>query len=255
MKFNNHNVKISPSALIGKNVKIGDGSVIYDNVVIEDNVVIANDCVIGEPLNDFYTNEQYVNPKTVIGKNSLIRSHCILYAGSTFGNNFSTGHRVTIREEAHFGTNCRVGTLSDFQGYSNIGNNCWFHSNVFVCQRAEISNYVMVYPHVVMTDDPTPPSNIGNGPIIHEYAQIGARSLLLPGVEIGEHALVGASSVVTTNIDAYQLVLGNPARPIKDTREIISRQTGKSHYPWPYNFERGMPWEGMGYDKWLKDND
>ncbi|MBK7762862.1 MAG: hypothetical protein IPI46_05745 [Bacteroidetes bacterium] len=49
------------------------------------------------------------------------------------------------------------------------------------------------------------------------------------------------------------MVLGNPAKVIKDVREIKSRESGESHYPWPYNFERGMPWEGIGFENWEKE--
>ena len=98
MMFNNHNLSISPKASIGKNVRIGDNTIIFDNVVIEDNVTIAHNCVIGEPLNNYYTNHEYGNPPTVIGKGSLIRSHAIVYAGNRLGQFVSTGHRVTMRE-------------------------------------------------------------------------------------------------------------------------------------------------------------
>ncbi len=113
MKFNNKNITISSKSEIGKNVKIGDNSIIYDNVIIEDNAVICNNCIIGEPDANYYKSEDYENQQTTIGEGSLIRSHTILYAGSSFGENFSTGHRVTIREETVFGKNCRVGTLCD----------------------------------------------------------------------------------------------------------------------------------------------
>ena len=65
-KFNNRNVYISSSAKIGKNVKIGDNTTIYDNVVIGDNTIICNDCVIGEPLNNYYSDiDNYKNPETI----------------------------------------------------------------------------------------------------------------------------------------------------------------------------------------------
>lgn len=84
-KFSGANVRISPTAKIGKNVKIGDNTVIYDNVEIGDNTIICNDCVIGEPLNDYYYQpDTYENPKTIIGANSLIRSHTIIYADNKF---------------------------------------------------------------------------------------------------------------------------------------------------------------------------
>lgn len=255
MKFNNRNVLISPSAKIGKNVRIGDNVTIYHNVVVKDNVTICNDCVIGEPLASYYEDDTYQNPITIIGDNSLIRSHCIIYAGTELGKNFNSGHRVTIREFTIFKDNCRVGTVSDIQGYSTFGNNCWLHSNVHIGQKSTIGNFVFIYPYVVLTNDPTPPSDICIGPTIGDYSQIAVFSVLLPGVKIGKHALVGAGSIVGKDVADYQLVLGSPAKFIKDVREIKSRETGEAHYPWPLRFERGMPWEEIGFEQWNKLNE
>lgn len=255
MKFNNINVIISPKAKIGKNVRIGDNTTIYDNVEIGDDTIISNNCIIGEPLNDYYFNEEYNNPSTIIGENSLIRSHTIIYAGNVFGENFSCGHRVTIRENTKFGDSCRIGTLSDIQGHSEFGNHCWLHSNVHIGQKSKIGNFVFIYPYVVFTNDPTPPSNICIGPTVGDYSQIAVYSVLLPGVKIGKHCLVGAGSIVSKDIDDYQLVLGNPAKQIKNVSEIKDRETGESHYPWPFRFERGMPWEGVGFKEWEEENE
>jgi len=255
MKFNNKNVIISTSAKIGKNVRIGDNVTIYDNVVLKDNVTICNDCIIGEPLASYYKDDAYENPTTIVGENSLLRSHSIIYAGTELGDNFNCGHRVTIREFTIFKKDCRVGTVSDIQGYSTFGNNCWLHSNVHIGQKSTIGDFVFIYPYVVLTNDPTPPSDICIGPTIGDYSQIAVFSVLLPGVKIGKHALVGAGSIVGKDVEDYQLVIGSPAKFIKDVREIKSRETSEAHYPWPLRFERGMPWEGVGFETWNKSKE
>ena len=254
MKFNNINVSISKKAQIGSNVKIGDNTTIYVNVEIGDNSIISNNCTIGEPLGNYYNNiDSYENPKTIIGNNALIRSNAIIYAGSTFGNHFSTGHSVTIRENSHFGEHCRLGTLCDIQGNVEIGDYCWFHSNVHIGQTSKIGNFVFIYPYVILTNDPHPPSNICNGPTIGDYSQVAVGSVILPGVKIGKHCLIGAQSLVGKNVEDYQLVSGIPSKFLKDVRELVSRETGKSHYPWPENFDRGMPWENIGFENWNKN--
>jgi len=86
VKFNNKNVSIGLNVQLGTNVRIGDNTIIYNNVVIGDNAIIANDCVIGEPLHSYYYDNEYINPLTIIGSDSLIRSHTIIYAGSEFGD-------------------------------------------------------------------------------------------------------------------------------------------------------------------------
>ena len=90
------------------------------------------------------------------------------------------------------------------------------------------------------------------GPTVGDYTQIATGSILLPGVIIGKHCLIGARSLVSRNVDDYMLALGSPAKPIKDVREIKDRISGEPHYPWPYHFDRGMPWSEIGFEKWEK---
>lgn len=252
-KFSGKDICISPLAKIGNNVKIGDRTIIYDNVEIGNNTIICNDCVIGEPLNAYYSEgDKYENPPTVIGANSLIRSHTIIYAGNIVGDHFQTGHRVTVRENTVFGSHCSLGTLDDIQGHSVFGDYCRLHSNVHIGMHSTLGNFVFVYPYVVFTNDPTPPSDICIGPIVGDFSQVATGSVLLPGVKIGKHCLVGACSSVTKDVPDYQLVVGVPAKVLKDVREIKDRETGEAHYPWPYRFNRNMPWNGVGFDEWCK---
>lgn len=253
-KFNGIGVQISPKAKIGKNVRIGDNTIIYDNVVIGDDTTICNNCVIGEPLNSYYYNDGEENPQTLIGKESLIRSHTIIYAGNRMGDYFQTGHRATIRENTVFGHHCSIGTLDDIQGHSVFGNYCRLHSNVYIGMHSTLGDYVFVYPYVVFTNDPTPPSDLCIGPKVGDYSQIATGSILLPGVNVGKHCLVGAGSVVAKDVSDYMLVVGTAARPLKDVREIRDRETGEAHYPWPYRFTRNMPWKEIGFDEWQKEN-
>lgn len=258
-KFSETNVRVSPNAKIGKNVKIGDNTIIYDNVEIGDNTIICNDCVIGEPLNVYYSDiDNYENPKTIIGPNSLIRSHTIIYADNVFGEGLQTGHRVTIREKTIMGTHCSVGTLSDIQGHSVFGDYVRLHSSVHIGQASTIGNFCWIYPFTVFTNDPTPPSEICIGPTIGDYSIIATQCLLLAGVVVGKHCLVGACSMVSKNMADFTVAVGSPAKPVKDIREIKDRETGEAHYPWPYHFSRYMPWDGMNFDEWcnsLNDND
>lgn len=253
MKFNNRNVFISPSAIIGHNVKIGDNTVIYDNVEIGDNTIIANDCVIGEPTQDYYTNpDSYVNPKTVIGANSIIRSHCIIYSGSSFGEGLMTGHRITVRENAWFGKNCLISTLVDVQGNCRVGDYSRLYSNVHVGERTEIGKYVFVFPYTVFTNDPQPPSDSLKGAKVGDYSLITVHCSVLPGVNIGSNCLIGANSVISRDIPDFTFALGSPAKPVTDIRNIPSKQNPEeNYYPWPFHFKRGMPWEEEGYAAWL----
>ena len=107
-------------------------------------------------------------------------------------------------------------------------------------------------PIFILTNDPTPPSKSIVGVTVEDYAVISAGSIILPGVNIGEGSLVGAGSVVSKDVKKETLVVGNPVKKILPIRDIKNRQTGEQVYPWKYTFSRGMPWEKLGYDKWIK---
>lgn len=248
--FNNNNVRVSSNAIVGKNVRIGDNTVIFDNVVIGDNVTIAHDCIIGEPLNEYYSNPNYRNPVTLIGANSLIRSHAIIYAGNKLGEYVSTGHRINLRENNIIGHHSVIGTCVDIEGNASVGNYCRIYSSVAIAPLSKIGNFVFIYAFVVLANDPCPPSEDVKGCIISDYTQISVHSTILPGVEIGTNCLIGAGSIVNHNIPDFSLATGNPAKLIMDIRKYV--MLGKGHpYPWMHKFTRGMPWENIGYDKWI----
>lgn len=251
MKFNGRNIHVDPSAQVGLGVKLGDNVTVYPNVVIKDGAIICNDVVLGEPTSEFYSNSSYSNPQTIIGANSLIRSHAIIYAGVELGDNFSCGHRVTVREFTVMENCCRIGSYSDVQQRVSLGSYSWIHSGVFVPNQTKIGCHVMIYPHVIFTDDRTPPSDDLSAPIIRDFAQVGAHSTILPGVIVGRHTLVGAGSVVTKSVADFMCVVGNPADVKMDVRDI-KLEDGSAAYPWPRRFSRGMPWCQEGFDNWLK---
>lgn len=255
MKFNNLNISIGKNVIIGQNVKLGDNTTIYDNVLIEDGVIIGNNCVIGEPLYEYYINENYENPQTVIKRGNLIRSHTIIYAGTQLDENVKFGHFVTIREFTLVGKNSIIGTKCDIQGFVEIGNYVRLHSYVVVGQKTKIRNFVQVFPFTVFTNDPKPPSNELIGPFVDEYSVIASSCIILAGKKIGKHCLIGANSLVNKDVEDYSFVMGSPARRICDIRKLPIFTNDKRHYPWPYNFDRGMPWQETSYNNWKKEND
>jgi len=259
-----NNCMISDSVVIKDNVIIGDNVIIEDNcyidygVILRDNVHIKKGsyigvrCILGEYLMDFYSNRINKIHPLVIGENALIRSDTIIYGETSIGKKFQTGHRVTIRERSTIGNNVRIGTLSDIQEDCRIGNYVSLHSNVFVGEKSVIKDYVWIFPHVILTNDPTPPSQTLLGVSVEDYAAIAAGSIILPGVNIGEDSLVGAGSVVSKNVEKETLAVGNPAKRTSPIQDIKNKQTGEQVYPWKYTFSRGMPWEKLGYEQWLK---
>lgn len=226
---------ISAEVKLAQNVIIGPYSIIHKNVTIEEGTVVGSHCEIGHPAHNFSG-----GPPLKIGKNSFIRSHSIFYEGSTFGDNLVTGHRVTVREKTIAGRNLQIGTLSDIQGHCEIGAFVKFHSNVHIGQHSKISDYVWIFPYVVLTNDPHPPSDLMMGVTLEKYVAIATMSIILPGVTVKEGALVGAHSSVSKDVGPNTVVAGSPAKYICDTDKIkLKDGSNKSAYPWRRHFHRG----------------
>lgn len=259
---------ISEKACIGKDVVIKDGVVIEDNVTVEDgcyidygavikenvtvgkNSFIGAQCILGEFLQDFFAQKSNQPHPLKIGEQALLRSGTILYGDSKIGDHFQTGHRAVVREKSEIGHHVSIGTFSDIQGDCKIGNYVRIHSNVFLSMKSCLKDYVWIFPHVVFTDDPMPPSNTVCGATVEAFACICARALILPGIHIGREALIAAGSTVTKDVEDMAVVMGNPAKP-HGTVTGIKEKDGSPHYPWRNRFERGMPWCGTTYEEWV----
>lgn len=253
------NVTIQSGCVIGNNVTISDGVFIDYNVIIRDEVIIGKksflgtNCILGEYTADVINDAERKNPVLEIGEKALIRSGSIIYAGTTIGNNFQTGHRVTIRENAKIGDFVSVGTLSDIQGYCEIGNYVRMHSNVHIGQESKIEDFVWIFPYVVLTNDPTPPSYELKGVTLKSFAVVSTGSILLPGVTVEGDSLIAAGAIVTKDVHEGEVVGGNPAKVISDISKIKNHITGENVYPWRYTFKRGMPWEESDYQTWYEN--
>lgn len=256
-----HNVTIGHNCIIEDNVDLRDGVYIESNCIIRSGVSIGEcsnvgaNCIIGEHWMDFYKEHEVQCHPLKIGKNALIRSGSIIYAGSEIGNNFQTGHQVTIREKAKIGDHVSVGTLSDIQGNCKIGNYVRLHSNVHVGQLSQIDDFVWIFPYVVLTNDPTPPSENFIGVHIKSFAIVATGAILLPGIQVEMDSLIAAGAIVTKSVKQYAVVGGNPAKEISDVRKIKSKITGEAIYPWRYHFSRTMPWDGQDFNTWYASLD
>ncbi|MDF0718774.1 DapH/DapD/GlmU-related protein [Kaistella sp. PBT33-4] len=241
---------ISPLAKIGKNVNISEGVVIYDNVEIGDNTFIGPYCIIGEPTINYYKNfPDHKFESTVIGCNSIIRSFSTIYEGVKIGDNFQSGHHVVIREQNVIGTNTSFGSFSELPGNSSIGNFVRIHSKVMLSENNIIEDYVWIFPFVVLTNVKHPPIGDFKQTRIKKYAQIYANATILPGVTIGENAIIAAGTLVTKDVPDERLIIGYPGVDKKSVREIKD-ENGQNVYPWREHLKeyRGYPWQNKKED-------
>jgi acetyltransferase-like isoleucine patch superfamily enzyme len=229
--------RVAPAARIGVGVTVGDFTIVHDNVVLEDGVVVDSHCILGYPT------PLAEGRPLVIGRGGLIRSHSVFYQGSTFGPGLRTGHRVTVREQLTAGRDLQLGTLSDLQGHAVIGDYVRAHSNVHIGQKSTIGSFVWIFPYVVLTNDPHPPSDgFLEGCTIEDYAVVATMSCVLPGVRVGTRSLVAAHSLVSKDVEPDTVVGGVPAKRLCMTSDVKLRDnSGRAAYPWMRHFRRGYP--------------
>jgi len=196
---------------IYKNVKIGKGAKIDEFVRI------------GVPPRGKKDGELV----TVIGRNAILRSGTVIYAGNAIGNNFSTGHNAVIREKNKIGNNVSIGTLSCIEHHVRIKDNVRIHSQAFIPEYTVLEEKCWIGPNVVITNAMHPEcpkvKKCLKGAHIKKGAKLGANVTLLPAVSVGESALVGAGSVVVKDVPPGAVVCGNPARVIKNISDLKCR--------------------------------
>jgi acetyltransferase-like isoleucine patch superfamily enzyme len=199
---------ISKTAVIHPSVKLGKGCQIEDFVIIG-------------ALPKGYSPDSL---ETAIGDNAIIRSHTVIYAGNVIGNDFQTGNKANIRELNQIGDYVSIGSLSVVEHHVNIGNGVRIHSQAFIPEYTVLEESSWIGPNVVFTNAKYPLSKLVkqmlHGVHVKEKAKIGANVTLLPGIVIGENALVGAGSVVTKDIPDNAVAVGNPAKIIKYISDI-----------------------------------
>ena len=132
--------------------------------------------------------------------------------------------QVHVREYAHIGEECNIGKGVYVDSHVHIGSRVKIQNHVSIFEGVTIEDGVFIGPHVCFTNDLLPRAITPDGklksaddweitPTLVKYgASIGAGSVILCGVTIGEFALIGAGSMVTRDVPPHALVFGNPAR-------------------------------------------
>ena len=214
---------VSSSAKVDEGVEIGPYSIVHENVWIKRDTKVGAYCEIGSP------NPLAKKATLEIGEGSVIRSHTVIYSGSSIGPGLHTGHHVCIRENSEISAGVQLGSRTDVQGDCTIGDHSKLHADVHVGKKSRIGSFVWLFPEVLLTNDPMPPSEMLIGPTIEDYCVVASKVLIFPGVTIAA-------------IAEWKLATGNPAKPACDVR--ILRMPGnpkEKAYPWRNRFHRGYP--------------
>lgn len=224
-------VSVSPLSVVADGVALGAGSVVEEFCVVGRHAGAAGGAP-GGAANRIGGGEA----PTVIGPGAVLRSHTVIYGGSSVGARFQTGHHVLVRECTTIGDDVSVGSLSVVEHHVTIGTGVRIHSQCFIPEYSVLADGAWIGPRVTLTNAPFPRcpevSRCMRGVSVGRDARVGAGVTILPGVHIGERALVGAGAVVTRDVPAGAVVVGNPARVTKQLDELTC-PAGLDHRPYP----------------------
>ena len=212
--------EIHPSAIVYPDTVLGDGVKVLENAVVGKQPTLSpRSTATREPL-----------PPTVIGANTIVSTGAIVFAGATIGDRVILGDQSCVRERVQIGNDVVVGRGSLIENDTTIGSMTKIQADAYITAYSTLEEHVFIAPCVVTTNDNwmgRTEKRFGSlrGPTIRRGARIGGGAILCPGIEIGEEAFVGAGAVVTTNVPPRVVVVGSPARVLRDVPadELLDR--------------------------------
>jgi len=202
---------------------IHPSAIVYPGTVLGAGVKVLENAVVGKQptLSPRSTAKREPLPPAVIGDGTIVSTSAIVFAGTTIGDRVILGDQSCVRERVQIGNDVVVGRGSLIENDTTIGSMTKIQADAYITAYSTLEEHVFIAPCVVTTNDNwmgRTEKRFGNikGPTIRRGARIGGGAILCPGIEIGEEAFVGAGAVVTKNVPPRVVVVGSPARVLRD---------------------------------------
>ena len=213
--------------------EIHPSAIVYPGTVLGEGVKVLENAVVGKQpsLSPRSTAKREPLPPTVIGDGTIVSTGAIVFAGSQIGARVILGDQSCIRERVSIGDDVVVGRGSLVENDTTIGAMTKIQAEAYITAYSTLEENVFIAPCVVTTNDnymgrTEKRHDLIKGPTIRRGARVGGGAILCPAIEIGEEAFVGAGAVVTKDVPPRKVVVGSPARVLRDVpdEELLSNQ-------------------------------
>ncbi len=213
--------EVHPSATVHPGTVLGEGVRVLENAVVGKQPSLgARSTAKREPL-----------PPAEIGAGTVVSTGAIVFAGTRIGEGCIVGDQSCVRERVELGDGCVVGRGSLIENDTTVGAGSRIQAEAYITAYSTLEEDVFIAPCVVTTNDnfmgrTERRKELMRGPTIRRSARIGGGAILLPGIEVGEEAFVGAGAVVTKDVPPRTVVVGSPARVLREVDPAELRENG-----------------------------
>ena len=202
---------------------IAETAIVYPGTVVGEGCKILDYAVVGKQptLSPRSTAKREDLPPLVLGPGSVVSTGAIVFAGTTVGERVIVGDQACVRERCTIGDDVVIGRGSLVENDTSVGALTKIQAHAYITAYSLLEDNVFIAPCVITTNDnymgrTEKRHELIKGPTIRRGARVGGGSVLLPGIEIGEEAFIGAGAVVLRDVPAKAVMVGSPARQIRD---------------------------------------
>jgi acetyltransferase-like isoleucine patch superfamily enzyme len=206
--------------------EVAETAVVYPGTVIGAGCKILDFAVVGKQptLSPRSTAKREPLPPLELGADTIVSTGAVVFAGTRIGERVIVGDQACVRERCEVGDEVVIGRGSLVENDTTIGALTKIQAHAYITAYSTLEDNVFIAPCVATTNDNLMGRTelrheLVRGPTIRRGARVGGAAVLLPGIEVGEEAFVGAGAVVIRDVPARTVVVGNPARQLREVPE------------------------------------
>jgi acetyltransferase-like isoleucine patch superfamily enzyme len=202
---------------------IAETAIVYPGTVIGEGCQILDYAVVGKQptLSPRSTAKREELPPLELGAGTIVSTGGVVFAGTTVGERVVVGDQACVRERCTIGDDVVIGRGSLVENDTSVGALTKIQAHAYITAYSLLEENVFIAPCVITTNDnfmgrTEKRHELVKGPTIRRGARVGGGAVLLPGIEVGEEAFVGAGAVVLRDVPARAVMVGSPARQIRE---------------------------------------